>query len=549
MLKPVMPSMPLPLPFMGRSKSREDARSEAAPPPEGGSKIKVLPLPTNFTPILLSTIRDILPTLIDTFEAIDVDDSGSLSIDEFETVMRIEGLTAMQAQQIFQTLDITGDGFVTMREIQMSAQGAMQSIANRKKKKTDAAPPERHHHELSFALLQRIADSLPQLIQFFESADTDASGSLGVAEFTRCATKLGLNEQQSKQLFHALDHSSDQSITIKELVASHTRLTRAADKARGREEEEAANTSCAMCFTSFGRRRLRDRLLGYLWHVDPDVTADRVEEQRPGRASMHTHIDYEPGVVDIPAHCKVTESKLTTAVEELLTRVADMRASLRNVALKRHEISATQMQDADRNVPSLSRQDALVSTLWQAIEGSAVRLEPFAPKADPKQGLWSDFAPPDGMERRAKWAARFMIPVLGCAIGFCAFLYYQLPQDKATPLTSGGAMTALLEQSTGALWLFCLASPVAVAASAFLCWKNVQKQLLVYLALAPQVPIMMVQMVIRVQVYFNIYGSVDTQFITTLSLFWCVGTCPSWPGLTWDAASNLTHRRAVLSCS
>ena len=66
-------------------------------------------------PILVHAFRSILPSLVSEFRAIDTDQSGCLSRAEFALVLAQQGLSPTQADALFASLDVSGDGSVSAR--------------------------------------------------------------------------------------------------------------------------------------------------------------------------------------------------------------------------------------------------------------------------------------------------------------------------------------------------------------------------------------------------------------------------------------------------
>ena len=174
----------------------DDKKDAAAPPeaavapalsPPGMSRVGSQPTPEGVMPtIMLSTVRAILPSLLDRFTELDADDSGTLCFEEFELVMADQGLSSQQARQVFTSIDVSNDGFVTLSEIEQSAAvlpsaaGRTELLQQRKKAAAQATATKRRasivvapaSDELSAVLLAKIVSSLPQLLDLFQKADS-----------------------------------------------------------------------------------------------------------------------------------------------------------------------------------------------------------------------------------------------------------------------------------------------------------------------------------------------------------------------------------------
>ena len=175
----------------------DDKKDAAAPPeaavapalsPPGMSRVESQHTPEGSMPtIMLSTVRAILPSLLDRFTELDADDSGTLSFEEFELVMADQGLSSQQARQVFTSIDVSNDGLVTLSEIEQSG-AVLPSAAGRaellqQRKKAAAAHQAKTQRrgsmvvtpasdELSAVLLAKIVSSLPQLLDLFQKADS-----------------------------------------------------------------------------------------------------------------------------------------------------------------------------------------------------------------------------------------------------------------------------------------------------------------------------------------------------------------------------------------
>ena len=116
----------------------------------------------------------------------------------------------------FKTLDTDGDGFLSFDEFSQSARLSRMDVKKRRKlfdyldRNNDA---RLHTRELRFQPPRCIA----VLRKEFDHLDSDGSGALNFAEFSKAAPLEKMDEKARKRLFKSLDKNRDQLIQRSEL--------------------------------------------------------------------------------------------------------------------------------------------------------------------------------------------------------------------------------------------------------------------------------------------------------------------------------------------
>lgn len=242
----------------------------------------------------------------------------------------------------------------------------------------------------------------------------------------------------------------------------------------------------------------------------------------------------------------------------MLLELTELQTELREVALKRREVAASQPLESLACQADLDRHDALLRNLWQAVEAAFIRLQPFS-RGDREVAGWTKFVPHQLAAARVRLATALFTPLALATIAWCSYVYItahdnrdriaagtgapEAPDDffhgsslEGNASLGGGLRDSLagngtqlavitiglvIERETLFIVVFPVACLLLVVCAVLLVWRNVHGAGLLYLSIAPSVPLILIQTAIRTVSYAYVYGfNGSSAYGATVALFW-----------------------------
>ncbi|XP_029960222.1 ras and EF-hand domain-containing protein homolog [Salarias fasciatus] len=189
------------------------------------------------------------------FHAYDVDNSGRIEKNEFSIICQELNVSSLEAERIFNRLDVDKDGTVTLEEFISGFRSQCEE------EKDGSAENEYYSNEKGYSKMKEdIICSQPQpqiqgmsaqeqdrLRALFHAYDVDGSGRIERTEFLTICAELQVSEVEAERIFDRLDADQDGTVTLQEFISGfHERY--------GEEVMESGGGDVSAAWEKFERR-------------------------------------------------------------------------------------------------------------------------------------------------------------------------------------------------------------------------------------------------------------------------------------------------------